>query len=394
MKLRGVPFALTLVVLIAACGAGPSLSSSTTSSVETSTTTTPLPAEGVEVVITATPVLHEDGSIELCPPGMTGACPGIALQGQLPDDLLSTPEQATFIEVTGSYDGASITPSADPVAIDYPPTDYTITGSLCSEMQGSPSVNPDNDLTQAIASYVAGQPDYAATWWDRETSILTVWFASEDVSEHETAIAELAGEEPVCVAGGARFSEADLLEASQLLNEVRDSRGLPLATFGYGLGGTKNWIEMPLEELDAATRTVINDLVGDRVVLYPFLELTEAPLTELPDPITVVEGDVEILTSRIRTGGGMDALGQFEIAYDADLNCVYFSGSEEGDGGRTAPVWPFGYSATSDPMTVYDYDGNVLANEGDTVELGGGYVDAEFVDGNTCGAEGAWIVNR
>lgn len=45
-------------------------------------------------------------------------------------------------------------------------------------------------------------------------------------------------------------------------------------------------------------------------------------------------------------------------------------------------------------MTVYDYDGNPLAGEGDTLELGGSFVGVELIEGNTCGADGAWIVNR
>jgi hypothetical protein len=90
----------------------------------------------------------------------------------------------------------------------------------------------------------------------------------------------------------------------------------------------------------------------------------------------------------------MDALGEFTIGYDAELNCVYFPGDENGAGGRTVPVWPFGYSATSSPLVIYDYDGNVLAGEDDEIELGGGFVAAGFVEGNTCGAAGAWIVNR
>lgn len=50
--------------------------------------------------------------------------------------------------------------------------------------------------------------------------------------------------------------------------------------------------------------------------------MMNAPLSDLPDPILAVEGDVDILTSRVRIGGGMDALGIFEVLYDPELNCV------------------------------------------------------------------------
>jgi len=55
--------------------------------------------------------------------------------------------------------------------------------------------------------------------------------------------------------------------------------------------------------------------------------------------------DIELLTQPTRGGGGMDALGTFEVAFDANLNCVYFPGDGDvaPDEGRTAPIWPFGY---------------------------------------------------
>jgi hypothetical protein len=323
---------------------------------------------------------------------MTAACPGIILRGDLPDTQVSTESRPVVIQVTGFYDGKELSPTSDPVPIDYPPTADSDFSSLCPDLRGTPSTNPSPELETGIGAYVTTAPDYAATWWDRESSILTVWFATEDVSAHRQAIAELAGDEPVCVAGGARYSEDELLEASQLLNEIRDSRGLPIATMGYGVGGLSNRIDLPLEELDPGTKATIVEQVGDRVVLYPFMETIAAPLTDLPAPVTAVEGDVEILTSRIRVAGGMDALGLFRLKYDSELNCVYFGDGSDSD--RTVPMWPFGYSATSDPMTVYDYDGNQVASEGDQLELGGGGVDGGFVDGNLCGADSVWIVNR
>jgi hypothetical protein len=208
----------------------------------------------------------------------------------------------------------------------------------------------------------------------------------------------MAWDEPICVAGGARFSETDLLEASGLLSGFVDSRGLPLATSGYGLDGRENRIDLPVEELDAETREALAELVGERVIPHAFIYMLDAPLAELPEPIPVVEGDVEILTSRTRFGGGMTALGLFTVGYDPELNCVFLgegsAGAEPENSARTVPVWPFGYSATSSPLIIYDYDGNLFATEGEDIELGGGHVDVGFVDGNTCGAAGAWIVNR
>jgi hypothetical protein len=388
-----------LTLIVAACGE-PGPGATTTLSPEPTTTLASIPTTtdaveaGVEVMVTASAVRQPDGSIELCPPGMTAACPGIILVGEIDPALLATDEETRYVRVSGRYDGHSLQPSSAPVAFEYGPASTGDFASLCPDLRGTPSVNPDDALTQAVTDYAMSQPDYAALWWDRERAVLTVWFKGEDVSAHQTAIADLAGEEPVCVVGGATYSEAELMEAAQLLDDFADSRGLPLATFGYGVGGLSNRIDLPLEEIDAETRSALADLVGDRVVPFPYIEMVNAPLSDLPDPILAVEGDVDILTSRVRTGGGMDALGRFEVLYDPDLNCVYFSGSEEGDAGRTVPVWPFGYSATSSPFIVYDYDGAAVAGEGDTVELGGGFVGTDHIDGDTCGADGAWIVNR
>ena len=395
MKLRANLIGIALMLV--ACGdVLPAASTSTalepsTTGVSTAPPTTIGMSDDVVVRVIATPVQQPDGSIELCPPGMTGACPGIILEGDLSSDMLATDAETTFIEVTGSYDGLRLVPTSDPVEIDYGPMAEGDFRSLCPNLRGTAAINPSNQVEAAIGAYVTSAPDYAATWWDRESSVLTVWFASDDVLAHQQAISELAGEEPVCVAGGARYSEADLLEASQLLNDLRDTRGLPIATFGYGVGGLSNRIDLPLEELDAGTRSAIADLVGDRVVPYPYIEMIDAPLTDLPNPVPAVDGDVDILTSRVRVGGGMDALGRFNVQYDSTLNCLYFSESPDTD--RTVPVWPFGYAATSDPMTVFDYDGQTVVSVDETIELGGGGVDAGFVEGNTCGADRTWIVN-
>ncbi len=381
-----------------ACGAGPDPIASPDTSLPSGTTippstTGPVPAsgEGIAVALTTSAVQQPDGSVELCPPGTTGACPGILLDGEIGAELISGEGNPVVIQVDGHYDGRVLTPTSTPEAIDYPLFDEPEFDSLCPDLQGTTSVNPDEQLQTAIAAYVEQQPDYAEMWWDRETAVLTVWFKGEDVSVHQAAIADLAAGEPVCIAGGARFSQAELMEASNLIQGFRDSRGEPLATAGYGVGGLTNRIDLSVEEIDASTREALTELVGDRVMLYPFIELLEGDLTAMPEPVTVVEGDVDILTSNLRNAAGMAALGTFTVNYDPELNCVYFT--EPSSTERVVPVWPFGYSATSDPMTVYDFDGAPIAVDGDQMELGGGNVGVGPLEGNTCGADSAWIIS-
>jgi hypothetical protein len=79
------------------------------------------------------------------------------------------------------------------------------------------------------------------------------------------------------------------------------------------------------------------------------------------------------------------------VGYDSEQNCIYLAPA--GEQARTVPVWPFGYSATNDPVEIFDYDGEFVAGQGHTLELGGGAVDVSLIDGNRCGAVSAWIVN-
>ena len=378
---------LLLALVVVAC-AEPGVSGTTSAAAP------PVSArEGVEVIVTATPVEQPDGAIELCPPGVDGPCPGILLEGEI-DPSLTSREQPNVVVVQGVYDGRRLLATEEPSVADFPLLDDPDFSSLCPDLAGDQAASPPEPLTTALSEYTAGQDDFAGMWWDQETSVMTVWFVGDDASHHQEAIAELAGDQPVCVAGGARFSEDELIEATRVIQSMTDSTGRPLVTPGHGVDTIRNRIPLVVEELDGATRRALTDAVGDRVVIHAFIEMAAGSLADLPDAVPAVPGDVEILTSPSRFGGGMDALGTFDLSYDADMNCLYFTGVEDQGGTRLVPVWPFGYSATSDPLTIFDYDGNVLAVEGDTLELGGGGVSASGLEGNLCGASQTWVVNR
>ncbi len=149
-----------------------------------------------------------------------------------------------------------------------------------------------------------------------------------------------------------------------------------------------------MEYLDADTRSQGERAFGRAVEFYAFIEVLDGTIADLPGQTPAHPGDVELLTQPNRSGGGMGALGTFELRFDADLGCVYFPGDETdaGDSGRTVPVWPFGYTAESDPLRIYDHDGVLVAQEGDVIQMGGGFV--EYVtDRELCGAAGAWIMS-
>ncbi|HEX5672090.1 MAG TPA: hypothetical protein VFY46_05145, partial [Acidimicrobiia bacterium] len=356
------------------------------------TTTASTAGEGaVDVIVTATPVVTDAG-VELCPPGMTGKCPGIILDGDLAPEFFEPDGQnPPVITLQGLYNGSRLVPTGEASRLSpYPPFGPTEYASLCPGMRGSG--NPDT-YAESLTSYTQSVPDaFAGMWWDQGTSVMTLWFVGDDVEGHREAIEAVTGTtDEVCVAGGARFSEAELLDAMDLLAGISEGQS-DLATAGYGINTLTNRIDLSVQEIDAALRQEIADTVGERVVLFPYLEMVSGTLSDLPPAIPAVPGNVDILTNRLRYGGGMDALGQFRLGYDSDLNCIYLDGSEIGEG-RTVPVWPFGYSAINDPVEVYDYDGELIATQGSMLELGGGFVGAEFVEGDTCGAVSAWIVN-
>jgi hypothetical protein len=371
---------LASVLLMVACGPPAATPTSTTV------------VEAVEVVVIATPVMTEAG-VELCPPGSNGKCPGIMLEGDLAAEFFEPDGQyPAVIEVQGSYDGARLVPTAAAERISpYPPFGPSEYDSLCPGMSGTG--NPDS-YVESLNSYTQSVPDaYAGMWWDQTTSVMTVWFVGDDVEGHRSAIEAAIGmTEEVCVAGGARFSEAELLEAMDALSGITDSRGEPLGTSGYGINTLANHIDLTLQELDSELRSEITEAVGERVTLFPYIELVDGTLDGLPPPVPAIPGNVDLLTNPLRFGGGMAALGQFQVGYDSDLNCIYFDGSEFGEG-RTVPVWPFGYSAINDPVEIYDFDGGLIATQGQMLELGGGFAAVGLIEGNTCGARSAWVVS-
>jgi hypothetical protein len=325
---------------------------------------------------------------------MNGKCPGIILDGDLAPEFFEPDGQfPAVITIQGSYDGARLVPTTPAKRISpYPPSGPSEYASLCPDMSGTG--NPDTYI-ESLTSYTQSVPDaFAGMWWDQATSVMTVWFVGDDVEGHRSAIeAAIDATDEVCVAGGARFSEAELLEAMDALSVLTDSRGESLGTSGYGINTLANQIDLALQEVDSQLRSDITEAVGERVKLFAYLEMVDGALADLPPPVPAIPGNVDLLTNRVRFGGGMSALGHFQVGYDSDLNCIYFDGSESGLQGRTVPVWPFGYSAINDPVEIYDYDGELIATQGSVVELGGGFVDIGFVDGNTCGAASAWIVS-
>lgn len=391
MESRIVGLAVAALLFLAACSAEV-LSDDATAPGATSTTDT-VPSverpEGSVLVKVTGPVQVGAGGIrEICA-GQGDRCAGIRLAGKVhePDS------EAAVLQVTGWYDGSELLVIASeiPASSAFSESDFS---TPCAGLQGRASVNPPDDPMNAIVAYTETIPDrYAGMWWDRANAVLTVWLTGQDIDNHRTALEQAAGNDlTVCVIDGAEYSEATLREIQTRLFEVVDQQAT--ATWGTSVGTLKNRVEVMMEYLDANTRSQVESEFGKAVQFYAFMEILDGVIADLPTQKPAHPGDVELLTHPNRAGGGMEALGTFELSFDADLGCAYFPGDETdaGGSGRTVPVWPFGFTAESNPLRIYDQDGVLVAQEGDVIQMGGGFV--EYVtDQELCGAAGAWIMS-
>lgn len=389
---------LAVAVVLAACSPEVASEGETTTTTvaprQDSTATVPSDthapaADAVLVAVTGALQERADGTMEICP-GQSEECAGISVAGdqQIPDTELPV------VRLTGWYDGSQllVTDRAEPdVSIFADPNFAT----PCEGLQGSGSGNPPEAPVTAINEYTAGIPDrFAGMWWDQASSVMTVWLTGDDIDVHRAALEEaVGGDLAVCVIGGAEYSEAHLREIQMRIFEVIDVE--KMAVWGTSSGTLSNRVEVTMEYLDAPTRARVEEEFGGAVELFPFLEVIDLTVEDLPAQVPARPGDVELVTQPNRAGGGMDALGTFEVRFDQELDCVFFPGDEGSlNGRRTVPVWPFGYTAEADPLRIYDQDGDLVAEEGDRIRMGGGFVGAEFLDNpELCGATGAWIMS-
>jgi hypothetical protein len=382
------------LTVLAACSAEVAADdpTSTTATTVTTTATTAVTGERPPgaVLVKATGILasRSDGTLEICP-GQGEECAGIRLTG----DIASPDTDPPVIQATGWYDGAeiSVATSETPHSSLFTETDFS---TPCEGLRGAGSVNPPNDPVNSIAAYTETIPDrFAGMWWDRANAVMTVWLTGSDLEEHRLAIEKAAGSNlTVCVTGDADFSETELLAIQQAIHDIIDLQAT--AMWGTSADILTNRVEVMMEYLDTPTRKAVSEQFGDAVVFHAFLEILEGTIADLPEPVPARPGDVELLTQPNRAGGGMEALGTFEVAFDEERRCVYFPGDEfSADGSsRILPVWPFGYTAGSNPLRIYDQAGELVAEEGDTIQMGGGFV--EYVtEKELCGAGGAWIMS-
>lgn len=370
---------LALLLLTTACAVDPTAAPA-------GTPTTPGPSAPVGAVVallTGVPVVSDSGAVEWCPgqPGTDG-CAGITVTGLSPGAVDRIQDTGRAWSIEGSYDGATLQATGEPEPVERPEPDYA---TPCTELRGDGAGNMDPAADAAIAQYVATITDrFAGQWWDSDTGVMTVLLTGDDVAEHRAALEDAVGDRgTVCVVGGARYSAAELEQAQQRATDIAVDAGMGL--WSSGIDAVANRVDLEVERSDEPTRERIRQEVGDAVRVHAFLALRDATLDELPAAPSA--GDVELETAQTRGGAGMDALGTFTLRFDAQEGCVYGESGQE----RIGLIWPFGYYAESDPLRVYDQDGQLVAQEGDALESGGGFSSRQGPD--RCGTSEVWVMN-
>jgi len=391
MESRIAGLVVAALLVLAACSA--EVLSDGAPSPDATSTTRPIPdvarPDGSVLVKVTGPLQVGPGGFQEICAGPGDPCAGIPLAGE----VVEPDSDAAVLQVTGWYDGSQllVIESEIPASSPFNDSDFS---TPCAGLQGRASVNPPDDPMNAIVAYTETIPDrYAGRWWDRANAVMNVWLTGQDIESHRLALEHAAGDDlAVCVIDGAEYSEATLLEIQTRLFEVVDQEAT--ATWATSVGTLTNRVEVMMEYLDADTRSHVESEFGKTVEFYAFIEVLDGTIADLPGQAPAHPGNVELLTQPNRAGGGMGALGTFELRFDAELGCVYFPADETdaGGSGRTVPVWPFGYTAESNPLRIYDQDGVLVAQEGNVIQMGGGFV--EYVtDQELCGAGGAWIMS-
>ena len=335
------------------------------------------------MVATGTISTAPDGSMELCPPQWTQPCPGIMVESEV-----AIPE-IPMVSLTGRYDGVRIEVS-DVVAgewADAATIDFTTPCEELRDGEGGPQA-PDAAVVAVNRVLAKRNAEVGGSWWDRANGVYTVWLVG-DPQPHRSAVESAAGEMPICVIGGAEWTQRELNEAQRKAVRMLAPTGMLWQAYTDTLG---NRSLVTMEAIDQEALDHIERRLGGRVEVDSFIELVEDDLSDLPDPVPAHPGDLVIPTVPTRFGGGMMALGRFTLKFDRERRCVYL----DGNGERTIAIWPFGYSADARPVRIFDFDGNVVLRRGDGFEIAGGWAGGvEWLPAGTetCGADSVFIAS-
>jgi hypothetical protein len=316
---------IALLLLLAACGeqastrpAAPSSSPASDAPVVPSpshaVSSPAAPADGVVVVLTGTPVVAGDGTVEWCPPvivepvadavdrnlrdpdvsGSLGRDSCLGYSGNIPVTGLSAGtikafDQSEGWRAEGIYDGGAMRATAEPKPMKlwgYAAPDFT---TPCADLRGPSSgaseephpLQIDAAAREAVNRYLATIPDrYAAQWWDGANAVLNFLLTGEDLADHRLALEAAVGDRAqVCVVGGARWSYAELDRAQRRASDIAHEEGM--GPISNGSNSVANRVELDVTCSDEATVERIKQQTGGAVRVRSFLVVRDATLDDL-----------------------------------------------------------------------------------------------------------------
>jgi hypothetical protein len=309
----------------------------------------------------------------LCPFEQTGACAGLPLTGE------GLPGVRDQVRVGGRYDGVSLE-----VAYVEPwtPTEFKPFLNPCTgetnrdQVGGAPRI--------AMSAVIEGHQDrYVGAWIADGELVVALTGPDDELAEELRQIKKL------CVVTGYEYSAVELdTLTKEVLRPILREMGAHYAGISAD-AAPETKIVVEGNAVDTETIALLTDQFQP-IEVETFITVLDGPVSDLPDQQPLVSGDVSIPTAGMRLGISMMALMSAVLEYDTEQNCLYAGGRSD----RTVVVWPYGYTGVAgDPAQVFDPAGNVVAETGERVELGGGYVGIEAVDpAERCGASEAFQV--
>ena len=350
-----------------------------TESFETVETTAVEPS-GLPVVVRG--VVHADS---ICPAREPRCENGVKVS----DTTGQAFPDGTPVELKGTFDGTSLHESMPAVTwADYVPL-TPLPPSPCPSLANHDA--PQSvDRTALLVAEESFRDRIAATWVDNSTNVEVVWLVGEDIEVPRSAIEKASGDRAICVIGGAQYSFVELQAISDGLTALEKDD--LLVSDGSRVDPAGNFALLSLALLSPEGRKKLTNDFGDRVRLQPLVELTSDSLEALRNYAASHRGGVDILTQVSSGSYGLDAIREFELDFDPELNCLY--ATEMNSVARVAPVWPAGF-AVNDDRTIVDSDLSPVARGGDTITLRGGYeklTKPYLIGDNLCNASEMWIV--
>lgn len=136
---------------------------------------------------------------------------------------------------------------------------------------------------------------------------------------------------------------------------------------------------------DASVEEAVRSATSGSAVVTAFISVLDGSITDLP---AAPEGEINLDVQPAPVPAGAFGRLTVELSYDAGQGCVYGARTDTGE--RVGLRWPYGYTATDNPVSVRDFDGRVVASVGEVVHLAGGLKNT--TGKGACGADATFVI--